>query len=197
MIEKGRLVRWIDDKGFGFIKPEDGKAEIFLHISALKGMSRKPVVGDIIHYLMEVDANGKSRAVNAKIEGVTQILKLTALEQKRQTASLSQATEKPYRNQTTKVSKAKNSFYLLPILVAIGGAVFVYDKVFQEKIPTVQAEKLMAESQSINQTTHFQCQGKVWCTQMSSYEEAKFYLDNCPGTKMDGDGDGEPCEQQF
>ncbi|MDO2950005.1 excalibur calcium-binding domain-containing protein [Aeromonas simiae] len=32
---------------------------------------------------------------------------------------------------------------------------------------------------------------------MGSYEEAKFYLDNCPGTKMDGDGDGVPCERQF
>jgi len=32
---------------------------------------------------------------------------------------------------------------------------------------------------------------------MSSYEEALFYLRNCPGTKMDGDSDGEPCENQF
>jgi len=32
---------------------------------------------------------------------------------------------------------------------------------------------------------------------MSSYEEAIFYLRNCPGTKMDGDSDGIPCEQQF
>jgi cold shock CspA family protein len=33
-IEKGALVRWIDGKGFGFIKPETGK-DIFIHISAL------------------------------------------------------------------------------------------------------------------------------------------------------------------
>jgi hypothetical protein len=32
---------------------------------------------------------------------------------------------------------------------------------------------------------------------MSSCEEAKFFLLNCPGTKMDGDGDGIPCEQQW
>jgi cold shock CspA family protein len=45
VIEKGKLVRWIDDKGFGFIKPENGKDDIFIHISALRGMSRKPVIG--------------------------------------------------------------------------------------------------------------------------------------------------------
>ena len=43
----------------------------------------------------------------------------------------------------------------------------------------------------------FSCQGKTHCSQMRSYEEAKFYLDNCPGTQMDGDGDGIPCERQF
>jgi len=32
---------------------------------------------------------------------------------------------------------------------------------------------------------------------MSSYEEALFYQRNCPGTQMDGDHDGIPCEQQF
>lgn len=49
-IEKGKLVRWFDDKGFGFIKQDNGKGDIFIHISALRGMSRKPVIGDVIHY---------------------------------------------------------------------------------------------------------------------------------------------------
>jgi cold shock CspA family protein len=48
-IEKGTLVRWIDDKGFGFIKPETGKY-VFIHILALTGVSRKPIIGDVILY---------------------------------------------------------------------------------------------------------------------------------------------------
>ena len=44
---------------------------------------------------------------------------------------------------------------------------------------------------------HFRCEGKTRCTQMSSCEEATFYLRNCPNTKMDGDGDGVPCESQW
>ncbi len=45
--------------------------------------------------------------------------------------------------------------------------------------------------------TQYSCQGKVYCSQMSSCEEAQFYQSNCPGTKMDGDGDGIPCEDQW
>jgi len=45
--------------------------------------------------------------------------------------------------------------------------------------------------------TQFRCEGKTRCSQMSSCEEAKFYSRNCPGTEMDGDGDGVPCESQW
>ncbi|AVA33932.1 hypothetical protein RN01_08030 [Cupriavidus sp. SHE] len=41
----------------------------------------------------------------------------------------------------------------------------------------------------------FSCQGKTRCNEMTSCDEAKFYLQNCPGTKIDGDGDGIPCER--
>ncbi|MGH8240321.1 MAG: excalibur calcium-binding domain-containing protein, partial [Steroidobacteraceae bacterium] len=41
------------------------------------------------------------------------------------------------------------------------------------------------------------CDGRTHCSQMTSCEEAKYFLKHCPGTQMDGDGDGEPCEQQL
>lgn len=43
----------------------------------------------------------------------------------------------------------------------------------------------------------FSCDGRQHCSQMHSYEEARFFIRNCPNTKMDGDGDGIPCEKQF
>lgn len=43
----------------------------------------------------------------------------------------------------------------------------------------------------------FKCDGRTHCSQMTSCAEATYFLRNCPGTKMDGDGDGIPCEQQF
>ncbi|MBS0505928.1 MAG: excalibur calcium-binding domain-containing protein [Proteobacteria bacterium] len=41
------------------------------------------------------------------------------------------------------------------------------------------------------------CDGRTHCSQMSSCEEAKYFLKNCPGVKMDGDGNGIPCERQW
>ena len=35
---------------------------------------------------------------------------------------------------------------------------------------------------------NFACEGKTRCTEMTSCEEAKFYLKNCPGVEIDGDG---------
>jgi hypothetical protein len=43
----------------------------------------------------------------------------------------------------------------------------------------------------------FKCDGRTYCSQMTSCAEAKYFLSHCPGVKMDGDGDGIPCEQQW
>ncbi|WP_043317156.1 excalibur calcium-binding domain-containing protein [Microbulbifer sp. HZ11] len=41
---------------------------------------------------------------------------------------------------------------------------------------------------------NFKCDGRQHCSQMTSREEAVFFINNCPNTKMDGDHDGVPCE---
>jgi len=52
-------------------------------------------------------------------------------------------------------------------------------------------------SPEIVSTENFSCDGRVWCSEMTSCDEAKYFIRNCPGTKMDGDNDGIPCESQF
>lgn len=43
----------------------------------------------------------------------------------------------------------------------------------------------------------FHCDGRVYCSEMHSCAEAKFFLQNCPGVRMDGNDDGIPCEKQW
>lgn len=67
----GAIAAWKDDRGFGFIRTESDNKEddVFIHISSLNNMSRRPRVGDVIHYDL-IEENGKTKATNAIIEGV-------------------------------------------------------------------------------------------------------------------------------
>ena len=187
-IEKGTLVRWINNKGFGFIKPENGTSDIFIHISALAGMSRNPVIGDTILYELSSDISGKIRAINAIIEGVSRLSTPPITRPSRRDIT------KNYVSYSTKPKKRSKSLLILFVIVA---SVYLYDKFYKNINLNIAPNLPEFQTQVIEQKEQFQCQGKVWCTEMSSPEEALFYLNNCPGTKMDGDNDGEPCEHQF
>ena len=57
--------------------------------------------------------------------------------------------------------------------------------------------RLEASSSSTTPTVPrpaFTCDGREHCSQMNSRAEALYFTNNCPNTKMDGDNDGEPCE---
>jgi endonuclease YncB( thermonuclease family) len=44
-------------------------------------------------------------------------------------------------------------------------------------------------------TDSSECGQKRYCRQMTSCEEARFYLNSCGLSSLDGDGDGVPCEK--
>ncbi|WP_262378709.1 excalibur calcium-binding domain-containing protein [Luteimonas viscosa] len=46
-------------------------------------------------------------------------------------------------------------------------------------------------------TSAYTCDGRTHCSQMRSCEEATYFIQHCPNTKMDGNGDGVPCERQW
>ena len=53
------------DKGYGFISPEDGGADSFVHISAVQSAGMHSLEKDQrVSYDIEVGRNGKASAVN-------------------------------------------------------------------------------------------------------------------------------------
>jgi len=66
---EGVIKSWIREKGFGFIKPNNGGKDIFIHLRDLKHSNYLPQQGDSICYQVVAENNGKLRAYDAFIKG--------------------------------------------------------------------------------------------------------------------------------
>ncbi|MBI0395083.1 DUF1294 domain-containing protein [Acinetobacter bereziniae] len=63
MRDQGRLVEWFDDKGYGFIQPNDGlKERVFLHIKDFAQKGPRPIVGCALEYVVQLDGQGRYKA---------------------------------------------------------------------------------------------------------------------------------------
>ena len=67
---EGIIKSWKEDKGFGFIQPNGGGKDVFIHIRDLKHKNYRPQQGDGICYRVIQDQNGKTRAYDAFIKGI-------------------------------------------------------------------------------------------------------------------------------
>ncbi|MCP5422463.1 MAG: cold shock domain-containing protein [Chromatiaceae bacterium] len=178
---RGKLNRWNDGRGFGFISPEGGGPDVFVHVSALKNMARRPLVGDEITFELDLDNKGKKRAVNASIVGVS---------------SIRADTKKPRKK---RIEQSRGIFgKLFTVIFVLGAGAAVISMLGEKTISMPNASGPLGwSSMERAERANFSCAGKTRCAEMSSCKEALFYLTNCPGVKIDGDGDGVPCEDQW
>lgn len=68
-------------------------------------------------------------------------------------------------------------------------------KVEESKLPSIPNRPAPAPKPMPSPLGYFKCDGRQYCSQMHSLAEARWFVHNCPNTKMDGNGDGEPCEK--
>jgi cold shock CspA family protein len=183
-MHKGQLKTWRGDKGFGFIQSDELKQDTFIHISSLTAMSRKPKVGDFIYFEVKKQTKGKNKAINCRIEGV---------------ATKSIKRPKPRIQRNTSRPKSK----IISVLIVIAIAAFAIQRLglvttSKTSIPAtisspVQQQSTLERAFSEN-NAEFSCDGRQHCSQMKSRAEAVYFMNHCPNTKMDGDNDGRPCE---
>lgn len=90
-------------------------------------------------------------------------------------------------------------FRLLVIAALLFGAWKGYEAYQARKLADRSAEPSapFTLTTSPSPTSSFSCDGRKYCSQMTSCQEATYFLKNCPGVKMDGNNDGVPCEQQW
>lgn len=88
---------------------------------------------------------------------------------------------------------------LIAALILVVGWQYLQRRTHVEEVdvPSDWNQQLLDQSDPSPRSPGFSCDGRTRCSQMTSCEEAKFFIENCPGTEMDGDRDGIPCESQW
>jgi hypothetical protein len=155
-------------------------------------MARKPMVGDQIEFERQQQDDGKVRAKRANIEGVA-ILSSTT----RPVSTFSKHSRKSEHQYHKNQHSSSFINRLIPLLIIIGLGIFGFNKYEQMNEMPVLTNEDIEKMKWTELTSGFQCEaGKTHCSQLRTCAEATFYIKHCPGTQMDGDNDGVPCEHQ-
>ncbi len=192
---QGRITDWNGDRGFGFITPNGGGARVFLHFRAMQNGEPRPAAGGLVTYeVLPVPGKGP-RAENV------------AYAEQPRTARAPRAATGASRNRNRRGARSVIAIGLLIALGAYGWQRYTARRHVIQETPAAEVHVMPASPASSrlladqlapgSGASAFRCEGKTTCTQMTSCEEAKFYLKNCPGVTIDGDGDGIPCERQW
>jgi cold shock CspA family protein len=190
----GTLKNWNAERGFGFVAAEQGGQELFLHVSAMPRDGWIPVIGEPLSFEIELDKEGRKRAVRVRRPGVALLVKASRPEQ----------VQHPTRRPAQRATSSSPGFGLVVLLLAAGVGWYAYGQ-YTDRAEALRAagpQGLMSANPAatrphIQQQPAFRCDGRQYCSEMTSCNEAKLFLKNCPGMKMDGNGDGVPCEQQW
>lgn len=186
---QGKLKKWHAERGFGFVVSNDGGQDIFVHVSAFQRDGAQPTEGETLSFEIEPDRDGKKKAVRVSRPGAQPRARAYMPAYKPAPVHASRMSRAPKRS-------GFGSKLITPLILAALGW-YGYSH-FAERTAQLRAEQPIPAAELTTPTpSTFRCDGRKYCSQMTSCTEARLFLKNCPGVQMDGNHDGVPCEQQW
>jgi len=76
------------------------------------------------------------------------------------------------------------------------GETSAVDTIQQQIIEPIQNKYTHKRQTDISQEPIYTCDGRKYCSQMNSLEEAVFFMRNCPDTNLNKNFDGIPCQDE-
>lgn len=184
MRAEGRLERWNEARGFGFVTSSQSGAEFFVHVSAFPRDGRRPQPGESLSFAIETTAAGRKQAIDVRRPTLAN-----------ERSAVVRPHHRPRRSHGSRV------FGLLVIGLVVAVGVFHIRTRPSHPVEIPEATRVDVPARGVLQAVAtpqtWQCAGRQHCSQMTSCAEATWVLQNCPGTTMDGDNDGVPCESQW
>lgn len=209
---QGKVTQWFDDEDYGFINTDATTERVFLPVSAIQKGQANPAVGEELTFEIVHDDKKGPQAYNvffpdrpASELNVSEY-KANLYEQSHMNQASMRLRVKAREQVATyagdeKKHKKPRDLKTVMYMVFFGWLVMTGYHAWKE--PDVvygvdaSVNQLAEQPAMIKGAVSFQCAGKKHCGEMISCDEAIYYLKNCPGTIMDSDGDGLPCEDQW
>lgn len=216
----GTITRWNDNRQFGAIREENMGTEVFAPLSAFTTLTRPPAEGQRVSFDIVKGRRGRDEAENicfsldcvdefdffdtepepykktfSKLLLIIPIIALLAAggwfgwdywqKYQQQAQAAAAAPPKTMVEEVAAKIKAEREEWL--------DAVNSRGRT-NAKHKSTDTQKSDHSSVSSTSKNEFKCDGRQYCSQMTSLSEAEFFVKFCPNTKMDGDHDGIPCE---
>jgi len=191
----GTLVKWNAARGFGFVLPAQGNADVFVHVSEFAQAGPPPRVGELVSFEIETTPDGRRRAVRVWRAGGPPL-------------SREAHFDRSVAPRARQHHGAPQALSRIGFAAGVGALLVLATGLFRNvdlgtwfshpgKDEAQPGARVASAAIAADDRATFTCDGRTRCAQMSSCAEATFFLKHCPNVQMDGDHDGIPCEQQW
>jgi uncharacterized membrane protein YsdA (DUF1294 family)/cold shock CspA family protein len=130
--KKGKIIKWNDERGFGFILPNDSKENIFVHIKSFSDKSLRPTEGEHVTYTQQKNNDGRYSAIRVS-RATDNIIRNRANGNRNK--NINPIRKRNNSNNTQSEIKSAHSIPLLYTLIILSFIAFLFHFTIEGQIP--------------------------------------------------------------